>query len=136
MSALVHMPNNTRIKLHLKPEPLGPFEAVGTRSKFGVEFRTVEGLEAAAVLLSGKDAGQVVTKIGPNQRAVLTLGTVEPYKYQAICTINPAFNAVATVVGPGIMEPKEEVLMDLVINAHREVNLEEFGWFCRIYLFE
>jgi hypothetical protein len=96
----------------------------------------VEGLEAAAILLSGKDAGQVVTRIGPNQRAVLTLGTVEPYKYQAICTINPAFNAVATVVGPGIMEPKEEVLLDLVINAHREVNLAEFSWFCRIYLFE
>jgi len=136
MSALVHLPNATRIKLHLRPEPLGPFEAVGTRSKFGVEFRTAEGAEPLVEILSGKDAGTHVSKIGPNQRALLSLGIITPYKYQAIVSINPALNPVATVVGPGILEPKQEALLDLVINAHKEVNLSEYEWFCRVYLFE
>ena len=136
MSALVHLPNATRRKLHLRPEPLWPFEAVGTRSKFGIEFRTVDGLEAAAVLISGKDSGQVVAKIAPNQRAILTVGIVTPYKYQAVVTMNPAFNAVATVAPIGILEPKEEVILDIVINAHKEVDLASFAWFCRLYLFE
>lgn len=136
MSALVHLPNATRIKLHLRPEPAEGFVAVSTKTKFGVEFRATEGIAPAATLLSGKEAGAKVETIGPNQRAVLSLGIFVPYKYQAIVAINPAFNTVATVVGPQIVEPKEEVALDLVINAHKEVNLASFSWFARVYMFE
>lgn len=136
MSALVHLPNGTRIKLHMRPEPAEGFVAISTKTKFGVEFRAQEGMSPVATLLSGKEAGNQVGAIGPNQRAVLSLGIFSPYKYQAIVAINPAFNQIATVVGPQIVEPKEETLLDLVINAHKEVKLSEFTWFARVYMFE
>ena len=61
MSALVHLPNNTRISMHMKPTPAAGFEVTSTRSKFGVEFRALESGEATAELLSGKEAGTQIT---------------------------------------------------------------------------
>jgi hypothetical protein len=136
MSALVHLPNPTRIKLHLKPEPNTQFAVVATRSKFGVEFQALEKQDIQAELLSGKEAGSYVSKIGPNQRALLSLGLVTPYKYQAIVSVNPELNSVATVMHPGILEPKATHFMDLYITAHKEVDLNDYNWFCRVYLFE
>lgn len=136
MSALVHLPNNSRISLYLKPNPAEGFEAISTVSKFGVEFRAAAEHAPEAELLSGKEAGGSVSKIAANQRAVLHLGYIKPYKYQSIVTINPEFNLFATVVGPGILEPREEVPLSLVINAHKEVDLSKISWFCRVYMFE
>lgn len=136
MPTFVSLPNATRISLHLAPTPVGPYEIKQLRSKFGVQFVRKEEENAKASLVSGKDAGTDVQVIGPNQRAVLTLGAITPYKYQAILAVNPAFNVVANVQAPLIIEPKETCPVRLVITAHKEIDLNDFDWFCRVYLFE
>lgn len=134
MSALVHLPHSTRVNMYLKPRAAEGFSTQITRSKFGVEFQATSAV--VAELLSGKEAGTAVGKVAANQRAKLILGTVEPTKYQAIVSVNPAFNEVATVQAPLILEPKEETSLILIINAHKEVDLSKLGWFVRVYMFE
>lgn len=134
MSALVHLPHNTRVNMYLRPKAAEGLGTRITRSKFGVEFYA--NTAATAELLSGKEAGTSVQKVAANQRAKLLLGTVEPTKYQAIVSLNPALNEVATVQAPLILEPKEEIQLSLIINAHKEVDLAKLDWYCRVYLFE
>lgn len=136
MSALVHLPHLTRVNMYLKPTASEFIQARITRSKFGVEFAPAEGIEVCAELISGKEAGAKVAKVTANQRARLSLGQVAPTKYQALVSVNPALNEVATVQAPLILEPKEVSVLNLIITAHKEVDLSEFAWFARVYLFE
>lgn len=136
MSSLVHLPNNTRISLHVKPDLAEGFHTAQIRTKFGVEIRPNADFVVTAELLSGKEAGTQVAKVSANQRALLRLGSITPYKYQALVSINPEFNLLAAVAAPLMVEPKEAAQLDLVITAHKEVDLSKFDWFCRVYLFE
>jgi hypothetical protein len=130
------MPNATRVGLHLKPRLASGFEWRPLNSKFGVSICAAEGYAPTATLISGKEAGVEVERLGPTQRGILKLGRITPYKYQCMVAINPAFNEVATVQAPLIFEPKYEVALDLVVTAHREVVFEDYEWMVRLYLFE
>lgn len=144
MTTFVHVPNATRIGLHLAPKLFDAFERKTLRSKFGIQIgpRTIalDGETSIkpveADLISGKDAGTRTATIGANQRAVLTLGSIFPKKYQALIIINPEFNILATVQHPQVVEPKESSLVRLVINAHKELKLADLEWYARVYLVE
>jgi len=136
MSSFVCLPNATRIGLHLRPEAAEGFYVRQLNSKFGVEIRAKEGILPQAELLSGKDAGTLVAKLAPNQRAVLRMGWIQPYKYQAMLVPNPTLLPIATVQHALIVEPKEETELALFINSHKEVDLTALEWLVRIYLFE
>lgn len=136
MSTFVPLTTASRIGMHLAPDLEPAFVGRRLNSKFGFEVMPALTATIQAQLLSGKDAGSYVTKIAANQRAVLKLGSIYPPRYQALIAVNPAFNEVATVQCPTIVEPKEGVELDLVINAHKEVDLAHFQWFIRMYLTE
>lgn len=144
MSAFVHLPNPTRISRYMRPVAADGCIYRPLKSKFGIEFAPIVShaedmnsvIMPAARVISGKDAGTTVSTVAPNQRVSLLVGQIRPYKYQAIICVNPAFNAVATVQHPTIVEPNELTGLDLVITAHKEVDLAEFDWYARVYCIE
>jgi len=136
MTTFVYLKNATQLGSQFDPEMAPAFLLRRTRTNFGAEVALIDTETPEATLLSGKEAGTKVTVIAANQRASLHLGTIAPRKYQVLVAVNPDFNAVATVQCPQILEPKEESSLDLVITAHKEVDLSTFEWFIRLYLTE
>ncbi len=136
MSSLVHVPNATRVSRYFRPSGTNWSHYVPLKSKFGIAFVSDSISAPEATVISGKDAGTTVSTIAPNQRATVRVGIVNPYKYTAIVAINPEFNAIATVQHPNMIEPNELTQLDLVVTAHKEVDLAKLEWYCRVYLFE
>lgn len=137
MSTFVHVPNRTRVGAEMQPDLREGLTYRHLNSKFGIEVRSVDPTKPpTALLISGKDAGIQVSAIAPNQRAVLNLGFVQARRYQLWLVSNPAFGLVSTVQHTVLAEPKEPVKLELVINAHKEVKLEDFEWLFRVYAIE
>jgi hypothetical protein len=140
VSTFVPLNSASRVGQYLAPRLNGAFFAHRMNSKFGVEIRPVNLPDAPehimAELLSGKEAGTLVTVLAANQRAVLRLGTIAPPRYQALLCANPDLAESCTLQFPTIVEPHEEQALDVYITAYKQLDLAQVDWWLRIYLTE
>lgn len=131
MSALVKLNNQRIIKY------IGLEEAIPTTSRITRNSMSIE-LEGGIVeILSGKEPGiNEEGIIEANQKAKVTLGTIEPFKYNPMTTINPALLELADVRVPTIYEAGEHVEIALYITAHKKINVNTLNWLIRLYLID
>jgi hypothetical protein len=95
----------------------------------------VEVLKPDAVLslASREDIGDTTLKAG--QKVILDFGTLSKNKYTVMVEVNPQLHPLALVSGPGIIEPgTESTDLQFVVRAEKQINLEEFSWFLKIFL--
>ena len=135
--AFVQLSNRTQVGLRLSPRPVAGLRWTHLRSKMGIQIE--QDPEAAgevphALVLSGKEEGKLVTEIAPNQRACMTLGTVNPTKFQALLVPNPELGMLASVETALVIEPKDTQVIRLIITAHKAVRLADLAWYMRVYL--
>lgn len=134
MSALVSLKSPAAMGQHFRSKLRKEFALRRLNSKMGVEVTPGLGGPVTAELLSGQNAGDEVTRLEPQQRAVLRIGTIAPPKYQALVCVNPELLLVAAVQAPTICEPREEQDIFLTLQAIKGVDLAQYDWFVRIYL--
>ena len=130
-TAFIYSVNNSRVGAHLGFARSPHAVVRPLASKLGVEVSGADTL--TATLLSGKEKGEEVGTIGPNQRASILIGTLNPGKYQAKVSINPALYASATVQCVEIVEPGEGAQVILYVTAHQKLELTDLKWLVRLY---
>jgi hypothetical protein len=99
---------------------------------WSLELSSVDGVE----FLSGKRQGEMLDGliIPANSKVKLMMGTIKPSKYNVLLQPNPELLLKASLGAPFILEPGEEQELVLVLNTFREVDLEEYTYFLRLYL--
>lgn len=134
MSALVSLKSPAAMGQHFRSKLRPEFTLRRLNSKMGVEVTPGLGGPVTAELLSGANAGDDVTRLEPQQRGILRIGTIAPPKFQALICVNPELLQLAQAQSPTICEPREEQDLFITLQAVKAVDLAQFDWFMRIYL--
>lgn len=128
MPALVRL-SNTRINRYI-----GLSEDERTISNISPSGFALELRGGSIEILSGKEPGPIEgQKIEANQKAVVKLGTVQPYRYNVLTSIHPELLKLGTLGFPSIYEPDEEVELLLHVQASKKIDLDTLPWLVRLY---
>lgn len=132
MAALVKI-NDHRVLRYIRFEEALPTVSRITKSSMALE---IEG--GIVTLESGKDAGKEVSEgvIEPNQRASITMGSINPFKYNPVISINPELLALADVRIPTVYEAGEERELVMHVTAHKKVDIGKLDWLVRMYIID
>ena len=132
-TAFIYSVNNNRIGAYLGYTRGPDIVTRPLASKMGIQ---VSGSpELTATLASGKDAGDTVAEVGANQRIVIALGTVNPSKYQVKVSVNPALFSLGTIQCADVIEPGDNLALELHVASNQKLVLAELPWLVRLYNF-
>lgn len=132
-TAFIYSVNNNRIGAYLGYTRGPNIVTKPLASKMGIQ---VSGSpELTATLASGKEAGTDVTEAGANQRIVISLGKVNPSKYQVKVSVNPALYSIGHIQCADVVEPGDDLDLQLHISTNQKLVLAELPWLVRLYNF-
>jgi hypothetical protein len=133
MSALVKLAMNSRKANYLRYEPVDGIELINTATSLGIEVRGGD-----LIKFGGQEDGIPLEGgvVKSNSRALLKLGRINPSKYQILVEVNPQLYRYAQVFGPSIIEPGDEMELELVIHAFKQMDINYLSYAVRLYLID
>lgn len=132
MSALVKLSTISRQSNYMRFVPANEDVTIrGTATMMGVQISGGNMIAA-----TGDDAGEFVDAIKAGKRGIINLGTINPSKYQVLVECNPALHAIASVGHARIIEPGDNIPLELHISANKTVDVSALDWVVRLYMLD
>lgn len=134
MSALVKLATDRRMASYIKAKLHDGIDKRATDTSLGIELFG----EPKIVVLGGEKDGQEIRDgiVKPNQKVVVTVGSMNPHKYQVIQ--QPHYDLVMNgeVRHNQFMEPGDEVAIGFVFKADRQIDMNSLPWLVRLYMLD
>ena len=85
---------------------------------------------------AGEDSGSVIDSIKAGKRITISLGVINPVKYQVMMECHPALHAMGQVGFSRIIEPGDIVNLELHILANKAIDISALPWTVRLYMID
>ena len=109
----------------------------GVATKIGGQKSSCLEIKCNSMTILSKDAGdELVSEMKANQKAVIQIGKIIPFRYNVMVVVNPELNGKVSINSPILLEAGEEVQLDIYLQSWKSLDVSELPWTVRLYVID